>query len=594
MRPAAFNYLRILLPAVLLSVHACASDNGTSQPPLSPPPLVLSVNPTVVSPGDMITIVGENFSAVPQYNRVVFNNELAKAIPDAASAETLRVTVPDYAVSGAMYVVTSGQRSGNLTMEVQRAVGDVWVVGGAQDYQFTLAAPNAIEEYTLVAYSAAAGVVADYAYTVTPDTASAYPLSLVDRRSPRSTETLQERFDAKRWRLGMAPPEARVVRGLRTRHAQPGGPQTPRDFLVVNCTDESCDLTDTLNYVTVTAELKTTGTHVLVYADVNQPTGSFTQTDYDNFAALFDGTIFPVDTMSFAPPTDVDGNGKVIVVFTPQVNQLTPDGTANSGGAITGFFHPPDLAKAMFPDVSNDGEILYLIVPDPNGETGNIFAKSRVDSVVPAVAAHEFEHVLSYGHRFLVMGGGSDPGLVQDRWLEEGMAHVAEDLNGIDFGNIQRVNRYLVDPGKISLKGADVIEQRGGIFLFLRYLGDRFGDGVYGDIVQTVCRGESCVELATGESFDRLLEDFFAALYLSQRGITSDPRFNFTSFDIQQDFDPLPVTPRAVADGGFGGTVQTAAGDYYALGGLDAPAALVNVAGESAAAQIRTIVIRTQ
>lgn len=593
MRPAS-NCLHILLPAVALSVCACASEDAPSQPPLPPAPVVLSVSATVVRPGDMITIVGENFSAVPQFNRVVFNNELAKVTPVAAATDTLVVAVPDYAVSGPMYVVTSGLRSGDVVVEVQRGVGEVWVAGGEQDYKFKLPAPNATETYILIPYSAAAGAATGYTYTITPDTTSTYPLSLADGRSARPRASLAERFEANRWRQIMERTWSPVSSGRRLRRSAPGGPQTPRDFLVVDCTDAACDLTNPVNYVTVTADLRATGTHVLVYADVNQPTGSFAQSDYDDFAALFDASIFPIDTTAFAPATDVDGNGKVIVVFTPQVNQLTPDGTAASGGAITGFFHPPDLAGGFFPSVSNDGEILYLIVPDPNGETGNVFEKSRVDSVVPPVAAHELEHVLSYGYRFITLGNGTDFGLVQDRWLEEGMAHMAEDLNDIDFGNVQRVNRYLADPGNVSLKGDDVVEQRGAIFLFLRYLGDRFGDAVYGDIVKTVCRGETCVELATGESFDRLVEDFLAALYLSDRGISADPKFNFTSFDIQQDFDALPVTARAVADGGFGGEVETVAGDYFALGGIDAPATVIRVAGESSAAGIRTIVIQSQ
>jgi hypothetical protein len=343
--------------------------------------------------------------------------------------------------------------------------------------------------------------------------------------------------------------------------------------------------------VTVTAELVATGTNVAVYADTSQPPGGFVQADYDAFAQLFDNQLFPADTMNFAGPTDIDGNGRIIVLFTPRVNELTPDGMADEEGVIAGFFHFNDLAIDLFPGTSNDGEILYMLVPDPTGVTGNVFEKSRVDSVVPPTAAHELEHCLSFGHRFITLGGGSDLGLLQDKWLEEGMAHVAEDLVDIDYGNVRRANRYMATPGSVSLKSDDTIEQRGAIFLFLRYIGDRFGEGVYRDIVQTRCRGELCVELATGVDFRQLVEEFFATLYLSQRGITSNPKFNFTSFDIQNDFAPLLITPRTIAEGSIDGLVQTMAANYYLLSGLDTPATAFRV---TQSGDVRTIVVRTQ
>jgi hypothetical protein len=518
-----------------------------------------------------------------------------------------------------MHVVTTGQSSGAVSMEVKRNAGEVWVVGGSDHYEFKLSAATGAEEYVLVAYAAAAGEAAEYSFTVTPDTTSVFPSSpgdyvvgMVAASSAATASAASATPSIGCLSLAIArraagqgnliapaafgrrnPAElASVPAAARAREVRGDAPT--RDFFVIATTDSTADLNDPASYATVTAELKSTGKNVLVYADVDQPTGSFSQADYDGFTALFDGQLFPTDTTFFAPATDIDANGRLIVVFTPKVNDLTPANTPRGGAVVTGFFHLPDIAPSSFDQTSNNGEILYIFVPDPNGERGNMFEKSRVDSIVPAVAAHELEHVLSFGYRFITLGNEQDIGLLQDTWLEEGLAHIAEDLNGIDFANIARVNRYLVDPAVVSLRGQDTVEQRGAIFLFLRYLGDRFGTGIYRDIVQTLCRGALCVELATGTDFYELVEGFLAALYVNDRGIAADPKYDITSLDVQNDVDAVPASTVTVGAGAFTGRVQTAAGRFYELTGLSAPATEIRVAGSSANAQIRSIIIRTK
>jgi hypothetical protein len=580
------------------------------------------VSATVVRPGDNVTITGSNFSSDPERNRVVFNNELAKAVPISARADMLVVTVPDYASSGPMHVVTTGLQSAAVAMEIQRDPGAVWVVGGGENYQFKLPAATGAEEYVLIQYSAAAGGVEEYVYTVTPDTTSVFPLH--GRGQGVGTVNTNAAGKAGSGRVAAVTPASdctslgiarRAVRHARDKRSRSMGFQAAgsrrqsahtlresrvgtgvaptRDFFVVATTD-SVDLNDPVNYSTITADLKTTGTHVLVYADVDQPTGSFLQPDYDAFTTLFDNQLFPTDTTFFAPATDIDLNDRLIVVFTPKVNDLTPDNTPRGGAVVTGFFHLPDIAPSIFDQTSNNGEILYIFVPDPNGERGNMFEKSRVDSIVPAVAAHELEHVLSFGYRYITLGKERDIGLLQDTWLEEGLAHIAEDLNGVDFANIARINRYFADPGATSLRGDDTVEQRGAIFLFLRYLGDRFGTGIYRDIVQTLCRGALCVELATGTDFYELVEGFLAALYVNDRGLAADPRYDIMSFDVQNDLDAVPVVNMSAGGSAFSSNVLTAAGDFYHLTGLSAPATEIRVAGSSPGAHIRSVIIRVK
>lgn len=362
-------------------------------------------------------------------------------------------------------------------------------------------------------------------------------------------------------------------------------PTSTRSFYVLQCLD--CSILDPDSYATITADLRYEGTHVLIYSDVNQPTESYTQADYDFLGAQFDNQIHPANTTAFGPETDIDGNGRVILLYSPAVDDLTPPGGAIMG-FIAGFFLSTDLIPAMVPPgTSNGAELLYMMVPDPNGEYGNVFTKSLVMDVVPVTTAHEFEHQISFGFRFLTYGSSA----TQVTWLEEGMAHIAEDVNGFDSQNIARANLYLSDPGSTSLMGPDLIPMRGGMFLFLRYLGDRFGEEIYRDIVRSSCVGESCLESATGHAFPEILNDFLVTLYLSQRGITSDPKYNYTSFDLQSDFDPLFVMTHDLGEGTFRGTVRKVTGSYNHVNGFWLERTWLRVVGQTA---VRTMIVRTQ
>jgi hypothetical protein len=355
------------------------------------------------------------------------------------------------------------------------------------------------------------------------------------------------------------------------------------------------------SYVTVTADLVYDGTHALIYADVNQPTGSFTQPDYDAFGANFDTSIYPTNTDHFGAPTDIDGNGRIIILFTPQVNELTPDGTAQQEGFISGFVLFNDIAPNVVPSgTTNSGEIFYSMVPDPNGETGNSFPKAIVDEVVPGTLAHEFEHLISNGYRFVILGGGSDWRFLQQTWLEEGMAHMAEDLNNMDEQNILRANLYLGTPFATSLLGnaelrprVDTLEQRGGIFLFLRYLADRYGEDILKTIVRDPAIGEASIANVTGVDFHASVADYLATLYLSDRGITSDPRYNYSSFNFLDTFGDLSVDNRSVGAGGFSGSVRSATGRFHLLSGTTASTIQFGVSSSSSAG-VRCVVIRTE
>jgi hypothetical protein len=270
------------------------------------------------------------------------------------------------------------------------------------------------------------------------------------------------------------------------------------DIVNVNVSDSACTDIQLRG-----ARIAAISTHAIVLADTLNPTGGFTAADYGRFATRFDTLVYPLDTDNFGVPSDIDGNGKIVILFTGAVNALTPPASSSYVG---GFFYGRDL----FPTTdtgnlqgcagSNVGEMFYLLAPDPTGKiNGNVRRTGFVDSVTTSVLAHEFQHLINASRRLYVNNAQE----FEEGWLDEGLAHVAEELlfyreSGLaprsninlptlqassktvnafneDMGsNAGRYRSYLLKPSENSAFNTnDSLETRGATWDLLRYLADR-------------------------------------------------------------------------------------------------------------------------
>jgi hypothetical protein len=585
----------LLLGVILVFfLNACDSKDSPQAPPPVITPAIEAISDSILAPGDTLQVSGRNFADPAGANRVRFNNSLAQATPFFASPESMAVVVPPNANSGAMTVISKGVSSNAKLIEILRALGDVWVMGGGSNYDLKVPVPSGTEEFLIIPH-AATSTSAAFAYMITPDTADAFPLPRrLGADGANGTTTFAHEFEINTRRQSIEFLERQGGRGrLALRKAAPGPPPDTTTFFVLNRIDFT---TIPASFSTITAELQFAGTHAYIYSDVNQPNGSYTWDDYVDFGIQFDSQIYDTNTTYFGTETDINGDGHVVILFTPEVNKLTPPGAAASQGFISGYFLLNDLGPGIYaPGTTNSMEIFYGMVPDPFAEFGNTFPKPDIASRMPATLAHEFQHMISFGYRFITLGGGSNFGQLQTTWLEEGMAHMAEDLNDMDLDNILRANRYLQNPGpgNVSLMGGDSLEQRGGIYLFLRRLGDLLGEGIYKTILQSGCVGKPCVENVTGKNFHTSVAEFLATLYLSGRGINTDAMYNYASIDLQGDFAALFVTTRTLPAGAFSGAVRNAAGDFYVLTGVQPPALSFRIS-TSASANLRLVVVQIQ
>ena len=126
----------------------------------------------------------------------------------------------------------------------------------------------------------------------------------------------------------------------------------------------------------------------------------------------------------------------------------------------------------------------------------------------------------------------------------------------------------------------------------MRYLGDRFGERICKQILQSRCAGRACIEAITGENFYDTFADFLATLHLSGKGITSDDTYNFMSIDLD-DFQSLSVGGGQVEGPQLLGTVFRTAGDFYLItnpGGSQGEFTF----SQSSNMGLRTVVVRTR
>ena len=280
-----------------------------------------------------------------------------------------------------------------------------------------------------------------------------------------------------------------------------GGVRVPAvdDLVPLNVAEASCSSADMRTF-----RVEAVGSKSIVLADTANPAAGFTRTDYQRFAARFDTLVYPLDRDAFGEPSDIDQNGRVAILFTRAVNELTP---ANSGAFVGGFFHPRDLfPRVQSPTLdvcatSNEGELFYMMVPDPTGTVnGNEFPLGMVDTLTTGVLAHELQHLINASRRMYVNTAAKE---FEETWLNEGLSHTAEELlffreSGYtprsrlmaqsiidswahfnawvadDASNFVNFYLYLRDPANNSpIDAGDGLETRGATWAFLRYSADK-------------------------------------------------------------------------------------------------------------------------
>jgi len=398
-----------------------------------------------------------------------------------------------------------------------------------------------------------------------------------------------------------------------------------------------CANTNCNSFVSVTATAKYVGPNAAIYLDNAAPSGGYDQSDIDAAGALFENPTYGLhvlDTTAFGPESDVDGNGVVVILLTPKVNKLSGN---CSQGIIAGFFLGLDLTSGTG---SNNGEVFYSMVPDPNNTTGTCpLSKADASYLLPVTFIHEFQHMISFNQHVLQRGSL----FTEDTWLNEGLSHFAEELGGRQIdesacptppgfpndtlskclqqyasGDIYNAYDYLVDPTATYLiepgSSTGTLVERGANWLFVRWMVDQFAtDSVLGNaftqqLVMTADHGVTNVENRTGTTFSILVPQWQIANFTEgdtnfvQTPATS--RFRYKTWNLRKIYSsnpnsflrPYPLVPPVMTTGiNRSGTLLAGSGLHViVLRSAADTAANIRLTTGNAAAAARFGVVRLQ
>lgn len=342
---------------------------------------------------------------------------------------------------------------------------------------------------------------------------------------------------------------------------------------------------------TVTTVVQAVGDEVAVLADTAISDGAMNEMDWSGLAAEYDRSVLSVPEAYFGETTDIDGNERVLVVFTVEVNKLTERG---SDVRIGGFFlstdladsgdsskdgAPIDLNESQTCPAGNESELIYLLAPDPSGEFSDAVSVERARRDGLGSSPGEFQHLINAGSRVIRQGGTFSQ--LETSWLDEGLSHLAEEVVGLKRGdlsvrsnldleeairteeqldafntfhllNFLRLRRFLINPDSTEAvatsdpRGVESLEMRGFAHLFLRWLGDQEGpDGsgiVPGSDEQRLFRflaqggdqllsGIENVEAATRKDWASLIRDFATAVAADGTAAT-EPRLQVLTWNL--------------------------------------------------------------
>jgi hypothetical protein len=323
-------------------------------------------------------------------------------------------------------------------------------------------------------------------------------------------------------------------------------------------------------FASITARAVFVGQHIAVYVDTAAPPVVAPAT-WQAVGARLDADLFPAAVSAFGAPSDLDGDGRTLVVLSPVVNALVSEVDCARRGFVNGFFFARDLQPAQ--PGSNAGEVFYALVPDPQGRFSCAHRTEDVLRTLPVTFIHELQHMISYGQHVLARGGAAEA-----TWLNEGLSHWAEELGALATatrvgagappwrgavadslwpfrsGNLANAFGWLSFPSGHSIsvlppESAGTLEERGAAWLFVRWLVSNHGAETAARLVQTARTGASNVEAAAGRSFAQLLGDFSASVWLDSlpgqaRG---ERRFRFGAMALRAEFEELHQRNPAIA-----------------------------------------------
>jgi len=506
---------------------------------------------------------------------------------------------------------------------------DLQTVTAARDYVIIVGNTSTVQD-VVANYSVRADRDPGAAFGISAPEQASQAVSVIDRiplaRTPQAAlDNTVRGFERRNLRLRPSSDPLGASRFSLRRSAQVGAAAVPAvgDKIPLKIPDaNSTNLCN--NYFSTLAEVVSVSTRAILVVDTldGPPALLFTQAQMDSITAEFDAITYPTDVGYFGTPTDLDANnGHIILLFTGQVNKLTPPNSPASAGYVAGFFFAGDFfpttgtQPGTFCPQSNVAEIFYLLSPDPTGNFGNVRTTSSVRQGTRGTIAHEFQHMINAGNRFINPAADN----FEVTWLDEGLAHMAEDAvgrtqrgftdlrtltfndilpcnrpcaeaNDFDaffFQNLARLTSWMDKPNLYSPTSAladTSLATRGAAWAFVRYGADNYSSlnprAFTRALVAGPDTGIANFTTVANASRDTLTKGWLVSMYADHLGIAGlDPKYEYRSWNFRSVMPPVAKSvlnqtaasyPLAVQSIGTGSdniaaTNRSGSGTYYRL-----------------------------
>ena len=577
---------------------------------------IAGTEPAVLVEGGTATIHGTGFSTVASENRVTIGGRYASV--SSATPTRLTLTVPPgeclpprQALLLVSTPATTASRSVAVTPppeEIALPVGSfgatpagtgcLQLPGSATDGEYligvlsTSEAASSLTPVSVARIPGDPGVLATSPAVSAPEgarnaTAATRERTVGEGRAPPGRVAPPGPF--RDWSAGRREVEARLKAGAEAELARLGrapatspppgsrSPMAPGERLTLWVAPGATCETGTR----VEAVVRSVGPDIAWLEDLANPQGGFTDAELDSLDTFYARRVRPVHNRYFGGLSDVDGNGRILVLLTHEINKV-----AGAGGFVT----PTDLYPAAECATSNHAEIFYGFFPEQSDGGGGGVNRGVALDTYRVLLAHEVAHLIQANAYVLGESGR------KTIWEIEGAATLAEQLVAYGLfgqGGRQNLGLAAVEHSEesrawywggwigemASFFGWDGLGSGSGRVrgapeectwigstedgntgpcagrhvygvpsMLLRFVMDRWGEGYPGGeaalirrVTSSPATGFSTLQGVSGEEIEAILAEFYIALWGDGRESSSGHVWDWmASWDLHDIFGRLP------------------------------------------------------
>ena len=244
-----------------------------------------------------------------------------------------------------------------------------------------------------------------------------------------------------------------------------------------------------------------------------------------NLSSEFDANIYPKLRNIFGKERSpgIDNDEKITILL------------HDMKGGVGGYVRDLDGYEGID---SNEREMIYINIDDVlNNGLG------------PSYIAHEFQHLITFNQKTIVLGVG------EEKWLNEARSEYAPTAAGYSDGRkdsylAKRTGEFLSHPSDalVDWRGRSI--DHASVSMFIHYLVDRYGVEIFSQMMSANSVGVSSINQAVlnlghTERFDEIFSDWVVAVYVNSETDNEPDKYSYKNTNLS--FGNLHVLPSSTS-----------------------------------------------